>query len=79
MTLCNYIQSFLTCSIRFYNLGLAYSFDRHYGKAIEYFSKAVGVIKLRIENINKEGDDSSKSSELKELQDLLPEMLAKVE
>ena len=73
-----YIQSFLTCYNRFYNLGLAYSFDRHYGKAIEYFNKAVGVIKLRIESIDKEGDDSSKSSELKELQELLPEMLAKV-
>jgi len=66
-------------AVTFYNLGLAYSFDRHYGKAIEYFSKAVDVIKSRIENINKEADESSKSSELKELQELLPEMTAKIE
>ena len=72
------VKPFLTDFTRFYNLGLAYSFDRHYGKAIEYFSKAVDVIKSRIENINKEADESSKSSELKELQELLPEMTAKV-
>ena len=73
------MKSPLTCCDRFYNLGLAYSFDRHYGKAIEYFNKAVDVIRLRIDSLKKDSDESSKSSELKELEELLPEMMAKVE
>lgn len=65
----------------FYNLGLAYSFDRHYGKAIEYYNKAITVIKLRINNLKeqmKEKDDTN-ATELNDLEELIPDIAAKVE
>lgn len=62
----------------FYNLGLAYSFDRHYGKSIEYFNKSISVIRMRMKNLESQ-EDGSNSKELQEISDLIPDILAKVE
>ncbi|XP_065069501.1 protein HGV2-like [Rhopilema esculentum] len=62
----------------FYNLGLAYSFDRHYGKSIEYYNKAISVINCRIQRL-KDMNDGENNDELRELGGLLPDLLAKVE
>ena len=66
----------LTCN-SFYNLGLAYSFDRHYGKSIEYYNKAISVINCRIQRL-KDIKDGENNDELRELEGLLPDLLAKV-
>eukprot|EP00112_Aurelia_sp_Birch-Aquarium-sp1_P011803 Seg2482.4 transcript_id=Seg2482.4/GoldUCD/mRNA.D3Y31 product="Protein HGV2" protein_id=Seg2482.4/GoldUCD/D3Y31 len=65
----------------YYSLGLSYSFERHYGKSIEYFNKAIKVIELRIKNLKDDTtmDESTKTAELNDLQELLPDLQAKVE
>eukprot|EP00794_Sanderia_malayensis_P008076 gene8076-8940_t len=53
----------------------------HYGKAIEYHNKAISVIRSRINNIKEKmaKGDASPEAEIVELEDLIPDITAKVE
>merc|ERR1711963_1270588 len=78
-----------------YQLGLAYGLGKEFEKAIEAYQSAISVIEAKIVSLNKfieekEGDATNKENsetddlmkyknEVKELQELLPEMKNKIE
>merc|ERR1712106_795834 len=63
-----------------YQLGVAHSFSDQFDESIESFTKALKIIKDKIQTLEKsEEDKETKESEVKELNNLLPEIKEKIE
>ncbi|PIK59735.1 putative histone-binding protein N1/N2-like [Apostichopus japonicus] len=73
-----------------YNLGLAFTFDSKMDKAVEHFSAAKKTIEVRVTKLRKMSKKQKKrknyeeavnkmKKEITELQELIPDILAKIE
>jgi len=62
----------------YYQIGITFSFLNEIDRANDCFRSAIAVLEKRIENLKNSGN-AMKEAEIKELEELLPEMAAKIE
>jgi tetratricopeptide (TPR) repeat protein len=62
----------------YYQIGITFSFLNEIDRANDCFRSVIGVLEKRIENLKNSGN-AMKEAEIKELEELLPEMAAKIE
>nr|Q02508.1 RecName: Full=Protein HGV2 [Halocynthia roretzi]BAA02741.1 Hgv2 [Halocynthia roretzi] len=74
----------------YYNLGLAYSFEKRYDNALEHYQSALDVLEARVDMLNeliesnegnkeKEKEIISECKEVGELKELIPDINSKIE
>ncbi|KAK3090798.1 hypothetical protein FSP39_014727 [Pinctada imbricata] len=62
-----------------YQLGLAYGFDKKYDESITHYKKAIQGIEDKVEPAAKDDPVKTAQQEIKELQEILPDIKSKVE